>query len=117
MTFSGDIKRHQEKRDRRIRRIFIRTTEEVRRSVVSGSPLTGSPGQPVQTGALRASWVGRFLTPDRWRITTNLAYAPVIEAGAGLTLRSTVGGFGSVAMTRTGFANIVRFIANSERNR
>lgn len=79
-------------------------------SIVNGSPVTGAPGQPVDTGALRASWTLAF--PDPWQavITTPLVYAPSIEDGVSyahggkpLTLRSQVGGWHSVKQTVLNF--------------
>lgn len=126
MSFESDIKRHQAKRDRNIRAAFVDATVEVKRSIVEGSELTGAPGQPIgqyppgsgrRGGTLRASWVGRFVSRDVWRIVTNLIYAPIIEAGAGITIRSTVGGTHSVAKTRTGWSKIVHTVGNRHRDR
>lgn len=81
-------------------------------SIVNGSPITGAPGQPVDTGALRASWQVAFDTPTSATISTNLEYAPVIEEGIShtgrpLTLRSAVGGFHSKRLTEIGMDLIV----------
>jgi hypothetical protein len=85
-------------------------------SIVSGSPVTGAPGQPVDTGALRNSWQLRFPTKDVAEITTNLVYAPMNEYGVtedGRPYRqlSPVGGRHSVAHTITNFDRIVEFEA------
>jgi phage gpG-like protein len=81
-------------------------------SIVDGSPLTGSPGQPVDTGNLKSSWVLGFPAPDVAEITTNVVYAPhneygVTENGRPYTQRSPVGGRYSVALTRTAMQRIV----------
>ena len=117
----------------RTRDTFVHATEEVQRSVVDGSELTGAPGQPVDTGFLKGSWIGEFVSATLWRLTTNVAYAPVIEHGereayadegvqrpAGLpstrepgvggATTSTVGGQHSVAHTVTGWNRIVEFV-------
>ena len=117
MTFSGDIDRHIANRKRRMKKVFVGVTEEVQRSVVEGSELTGAPGQPVQLGTLKGSWVGRFLDPTLWRLITKIVYAPVIEAGVGITIRSAVGGTHSVAKTRTGFKRIVDAVGRRYEDR
>lgn len=85
---------------------FVTLTHE---SVVAGSALTGSPGQPVDTGNLRRSWQINWQGPAQADISTNLPYAPSIEDGVSyahggtpMTLRSPTGGFHSVAVTMAG---------------
>ncbi len=93
------------------RDVFVGVVGELQRSIVEGSELTGAPGQPVDTGALRASWQTVFDSPTAATIGTNLVYAPAIEDGVGehgpLTLRSPVGGFHSVAHTVTNAGRVV----------
>ena len=72
MSFSGDLDAFARKADRRAKDIFVASTVEVRRSVVEGSRITGAPGQPVDTGALRASWIDNFTSKTAWQIATNL---------------------------------------------
>jgi len=95
--------------------LFTGCVEEVARSIVLGSEITGAPGQPVQTGALRASWQTVFESPTRAVIGTNMAYAEAIEDGVGpygpLTLRSTVGGFHSAKMTIAAWGRIQAAVA------
>ena len=111
MSFRSDLERHKRNTRARLRQTFVAATEEVHKSITIGSAITGAPGQPVDTGQLRGSWVPRFLGPWQWRDTTNTVYAPGIEDGIGphgqITLRSSVGGFHSVKMTRTGWPSIV----------
>lgn len=94
-----------------LREHFLDVCGEALRSVQEGSELTGAPGQPVDTGALRASWQLAFPDPDTAIIGTNLVYAAPIEEGVGkygpLTLRSQVGGWHSVKLT---VANIGRIV-------
>lgn len=115
MSFESEIEAHKRRRDERLRRIGIECAEEVARSVVEGSELTGAPGQPVQLGTLRGSWVSAWVSRTLWRIVTKLVYAPVIETLEGkygpITIRSPVGGGHSVAKTRTGWQNIVKAVA------
>ena len=104
MGFRDEIRRFQAKVDARHLAIHRRSCELVYASIVNGSPLSGAPGQPVDTGNLRASWQQVIEGPLTQRIQTNVVYAPIIEegtrAGRALTLRSAVGGFHSVALTR-----------------
>lgn len=99
-----------------LRQHFVGVVLEAHRSIKEGSELTGASGQPVQTGALRNSWVFEFPTQDSARISTNIEYAQPIEDGVGrfgpLTLRSAVGGFHSIAMT---VANIDRIVQAVKR--
>lgn len=85
--------------------------EEVNKSVVFGSELTGAPGQPVDTGFLRSSWIAEVVAPGVRQISTNVVYAPFIEDGgndlAAFTLRSEVGGFHSVKLTEAAWPDIV----------
>jgi hypothetical protein len=99
------------------RDVFVGVTEEVHKSIVEGSPITGAAGQPVDTGALRASWTPAFLDANTWQDTTHLVYAPSLEDGVSyahggtpLTLRSATGGFHSVKATRVGFGRIVDYV-------
>jgi len=114
----------------RVRDAFVACTEEVKKSVVEGSGLTGSKGQPVDTGYLKGSWIGEWPSVNVYAIHTNVAYAPVIEhndrayydnrgalppqttrkvAGGGTrSQKSTVGGSHSVALTIAGWDRIVR---------
>jgi hypothetical protein len=87
--------------------LFINTASHVHTSVVSGSPVTGAPGQPVDTGNLRTSWQLVFNGTSA-EVSTNVEYAQIIEDNErGAQLRSAVGGFHSVKMTRAGWDAIV----------
>jgi hypothetical protein len=112
--------------DRRCSDLFVGVATETMRSVQVGSEITASPGQPVGQygpgyhpgkvgGTLRASWQLNFESAVAATISTNIVYAPPIEEGIGkygpLTLRSTVGGFHSVKLTRGGFPRIVATVA------
>ena len=108
---SDDLRRFNEKLDRERRETFVEVVEAVHGSIVEGSPVTGAPGQPVDIGTLKGSWIMDFPEEDRALITTHLIYGPPIEDGVGkygpLTLRSEVGGFHSVKLTRAGFQALV----------
>jgi hypothetical protein len=111
MSFANDLERFAVNARRNVRAVFVRSTEEVQRSVVLGSEITGAPGQPVDTGNLKTSFVGEFESPTSWAITTNTEYAPFIENGetsrGPITIRSEVGGTHSVGLTRAGWGRIV----------
>lgn len=111
MAFADDLNGFTRKVNARNRAIFIAITVAIYASVVFGSAITGSPGQPVDTGALRASWIGEFVSAYEWTLTTNIEYAPIIEYNLrGATLRSAVGGFHSVSLTALGFERIVEHV-------
>lgn len=111
MTFGDDLKLFASKVEGRARQVFVGSVNQVQTSVVDGSGLTGAPGQPVDTGNLRASW--QQVYPEDWigEVFTNVAYAEPIEEGVGphgpMTLRSSVGGFHSVKLTRANWDRIV----------
>jgi hypothetical protein len=99
----------------RVHDTFVASTELVAESLLTGSPLTGSEGVPVDTGNLRASFVQEFTSPTSWQISTNVAYAPYIEDGANdrafFTLRSQVGNFHFAKLTAASFDRIVEHAA------
>ena len=106
MSFESDIARHQVRRNARMKAMMIGATQIITQSITDGSTVTGAPGQPVDTGALRGSWSPRWLGEYKWRISTKLVYAPIIEAGA-FAQKSEVGGPHSVDMTRLAWQKIV----------
>lgn len=101
--------------------IFEDVGMEAQRSIVEGSELTGAPGQPVDTGNLKSSWTRWYDSPTRQTIGTNVEYAPNIEDGVGphgpLTLRSTVGGFHSVAHTLNRLQNVLDVVTKRHGGR
>lgn len=107
MTFSADVGRFIEKVRKRGDALYVNCVSAVGTSIRMGSPITGAPGQPVQTGALLNSWHTTFRGPVA-EISTNLEYAEPIETNErGMTIRSAVGGNHSVALTRAGWPSIV----------
>lgn len=108
MSFDRDLAAFVAKTEAKRRAVFVNTVSAVKDSVVNGSPITGAPGQPVDTGTLKNSWVAEFDTSESATISTNVEYAPVIEDNLrGATLRSQVGGFHSVKLTVAGFQRLV----------
>ena len=103
----------------RVHDAFIASTEEVQRSVIEGSEVTGAPGQPVDTGALARSWQPEFVNPALWRITATgvdpqtgekVGYAEHVEDNVrGVTFRNH--GPHSVRLTRAGWDRIVEKVA------
>lgn len=107
MSFESDVNRFIAKTEQRAKDIFVASTVEVKRSVVEGSSITTSKGQPVDTGALRASWADNFLSATLWQLQTNIAYAPAVENRVMTDRPSEVGGHHSVKLTEAGFSRIV----------
>ena len=128
MGFADDVRAFNRKIETQERDIFTGVVDLAHESIVEGSQVTGAPGQPVDTGALKASWVKSYPSKDEAVISTNLVYAPIIEDGERrigsdayyatkegtqkLYLRSEVGGFHSVALTLAGFDKIVESVTN-----
>lgn len=90
---------------------FANIAEHVMTSVLVGSPVTGAPGQPIDTGELIGSWTMTMSVPSRYaKYESSAAHAEIIETNArGAKLRSKVGGFHSVAIT---MANLNKIIAH-----
>ncbi len=106
MTFSDDLKSFSVKLQTRNREVFVGCVEEVTRSIVEGSEITAAPGQPVDTGNLRASWHTAYESPSQATVSTNVEYAPYVEENVrGVTFKNH--GPHSVALTVAGFGRIV----------
>jgi hypothetical protein len=128
-TFADDVATFRRALAARLAELHQACATRVFDSIVEGSELTGAPGQPVDTGNLRNSWQRIPVSRDVTEIVTNTVYAPDIEDGVRrgevvgvgaddatdgikapdttLTLRSEVGGFHSVKLTRAAWARIV----------
>lgn len=114
MGFGDDMKRVQVRVQQRRREVFVTCVEEATRSIVEGSDLTGAPGQPVDTGRLKASYQTVHETSGRAVIGTNAEYARSIEDGVSyahggtpITIRSKVGGTHSIQRTVLNWDRIV----------
>ncbi len=108
MSFAGDLLRFRLKVERRANAVFVNVAASTKASITDGSPITGAPGQPVDTSFLKNSWQLTFPAPNVAEILTGCAYARTIEDNLrGATLRSKVGGFHSVKLTRAGFPRLV----------
>ena len=126
MSFESDIATFLAKVEARRHALFLNVASHTLESIKGGDPLTGAPGQPVDTGFLLNSWQLAYESPTVARIATSVAYAPVIEendraaydprgrqrptekGGNRPAQRSTVGGHHSVRLTRANFDRIVR---------
>lgn len=128
MSFGDDTRSFTLLARKRLGAVFLAAAEEAHRSVVDGSVLTGAPGQPVDTGYLKNSWIFEPKTPETIEISTNVSYAPAVEdnaresydprgvdrpksldssRGAGGATKSTVGGNHSVKLTVAAWPRVV----------
>lgn len=123
MSFADDLQRFAAKTQGKSNALFINVAKDVKASIVDGSAVTGAPGQPVDTGNLKASWQLTMEAKHSALISTNVAYAPVIEDNLRSSfdprgampvkdalrkpIKSTVGGFHSVKLTVGAFDRIV----------
>jgi len=93
--------------------VFVASAAHAHRSVQEGSPDTGSKGQPVDEGNLRASIQLEFPSRTEALISTNVGYAESNEdgiarpGGGPYIQRSSVGGRWSFALTIAGIQRIV----------
>ncbi len=138
MEFTEGLRTFNVKVHTRERAIFARVVDLVHESIVEGSPLTGSPGQPVDTGFEKGSWQKWFPSVDEAMIATNVSYAPALEDGTNASydpagvdrpkgmksvrdqgggsahIKSEVGGNHSVRLTIAGFDRIVAAAASRD---
>lgn len=118
MSFSDDIRRWNVKVEDVTQAVFVGSVAGVKESIQFGSPLTGSPGQPVDQDILRPSWQSEFTDPHNAVVSTNVPWAPQNEdgiarpGGGPYVQRSAVGGRFSVALTRMNYSRIVDDVAN-----
>lgn len=113
MTFSDDLARFSAKVETKSRAAFVNVCAAAKSSITDGSHITGSPGQPVDTGNLKASWHLEFTSPTVAEISTNVAYAEAVEDGVGphgprvYGAKNHIGGSHSVKTTMAGLPRIV----------
>lgn len=92
--------------------VFGAVVDHTRASIVEGSPVTGSPGQPVDTGELRDSWKVRYERPGVAVIASDAPHALAVEINVrGITYSNH--GPHSVALTRAGFATLAKRVARN----
>lgn len=88
------------------RETFVNSASALKDSIVNGSPVSGAPQLPVETGNLRNGVQLEFDAPDSALIYTNVEYAEHVEDNVrGVTFR--VGGPHGWKLTRAGFPRIV----------
>lgn len=119
MTFSDDLKRFTVKVESRYNTVFPAIVDLAHDSIQNGSAITGSPGQQVDTGALKASWQKQFESPLVALISTNKEYAiqeeeGVTESGTPIVQKSQVGGPHSTKLTVANFDRIVAHAAGEQ---
>jgi hypothetical protein len=100
-TYAQDVRRWILKAEKVTRDTFVASSLKVHESIVAGSGLTGAPGQPVDTGYLRSSFILSFgdteptypTAPQRVSGRTDApvpaASAPQGSAGTAWTARVT----------------------------
>lgn len=96
------------------RKIFVGVVESAKVHIQEGSPITGAPGQPVQSGELKRKWFVRY-DGNKAFIYNPLIYAPFIETGISwhgtrMKVRSAVGGFRSIAKIRLNFQRLIDWV-------
>jgi hypothetical protein len=110
MSFGTDLHGFKVALERTTQEVFVAAVLEVQRSVVHGSEITGAPGQPIDTGHLRASWQTTFDSPTSALISTNVEYAQAVEDNVqGHRFRNH--GPHSVHLTEIGFPKIATAVA------
>lgn len=106
MTFRDDINQFKRKVKAESQALFVNVVSHAHESIVNGSPVTGAPGQPVDTGNLRDSWQIMWEAATRALIVTNVSYARIVEDNLrGVTFKNH--GPHSVKLTIAGLARIV----------
>lgn len=76
--YADVVMRFTVKAENRRRAVFVALATKMHESITVGSPLTGSPGQPVDSGFLLGSW-DVTIAKDHASIHTNVSYAPAVE--------------------------------------
>lgn len=110
--FAGQLDGFVSLLDGRQQRVFDAVVEQTRASIVEGSPITGAPGQPVDTGELRDSWTVRYERPGVAVIASDAPHALVVELNPrGITYSNH--GPHSVALTRAGFPTLAKRVARN----
>lgn len=122
MSFANDVDGWVARVQRNMQAVHLNSVSAAQASITDGSPVTGAPGQPVDTGNLRASFTTQHESEWVSMIVTNVEYAPAIEEGRQqpyrtakgtqvtpqpIQFRSAVGGAHSVALTQAGWGRLV----------
>jgi hypothetical protein len=113
MSYEADLRVEGEQLERELVEIFTEVCQEVERSVVFGSEITGAKGQPFRTiGGLRDSFVAERPSAFEFELSSDKHYGPYIEEGGNSRgrfnperqdgkngRRSAVGGYHNVELT------------------
>lgn len=106
MSFAEGIREFQKELERKARLLDREVGRLLFKSIVSGSAVTGAPGQPVDDRDLKESWEsvreGEFVTV----IFSSSIYAPFIESGH-YKQKSATGGPHSFKLTVASFDKLV----------
>ena len=116
MGYGEDMARAVRNATSATKEVFVGTVLALHESIKVGSPVTGAPGQPVDTGNLRNSWGFEFDSDTSALISTPVEYAAAVEDGVGphgpvQYGNSGVGGSHSVALTVMGAPRVVELEA------
>lgn len=122
-AFADQVRQFTAKAEQLSNDVYANVVSATFNSIVNGSPITGSPGQPVGQygpgyhpgevgGALKASWQVSGIETGDALISTYSPYAVQNEYGISATdgpyvQHTTIGGRHSVAQTIGGFGRIV----------
>lgn len=111
MSFSSELAKVTARIQQLQQEHFANVASAALQSIRVGSPLTGSPGQPVDEGTLIDSWQLTFPEPGKAMISTSVGWAPPNEDGINngrpYIQRSPKGGRHSVKLTAANIQNIV----------
>jgi hypothetical protein len=106
MSFAGDVRRFARKVETDTQTVFVATCASAKNSWVEGSPVTGAPPIPRDTGNLANSVQLEFPSATEGKISTNVDYADDVELNLrGVTFRN--GGPHGLALTIAGLPAIV----------
>lgn len=104
--FGSQLRYWHAKAEKLEQSIFVNAASAMKDSIVLGSPVTGAPALPVETGNLRAGVQLEFDAPDSALIYTNVQYAEHVEDNVRGN-RFRVGGPHGWKLTRAGFQRVV----------
>lgn len=109
-TFAAELKMFRRNTMRGLTELHDEVVDAAHQSIVVGSPVTSSRGQPVRSGALRRSWVKETVGPLKTKIFTRSPYAPIVEFDA-QPFVSSVGGPFALAKTMRYWQALVSSVA------
>lgn len=114
--FAGELAAFSAKTAQKLEAVFVGSGDEVFRSVVEGSEITGAPGQPVapagvpNAGKLRDSFTKERASPTEIVIASDVDYAVDVEYNLGGFVYHNHGPH-SRDLTAAGFPRILDVVA------